>query len=127
LAAEELRLGNIGETLVLCRYVDAGCIPVVRNWHAGRAGELDLVVFDPETDTLIVAEVKTRTRETRGKTDAYRAADAVGPEKRMKIKHAAKIFLTKHPECNEKNIRFDVAEVYNINGRFSVEIFEDAF
>ena len=127
MAEKELKLGHIGETLALCRYIDAGYIPVVRNWHAGRAGELDLVVFDPETDTLVISEVKTRTRAHGETENAFRAADAVGPQKRMKIKYSARIFLKNNPKYNEKNIRFDVAEVYTTNGIFSVEIFENAF
>ena len=45
----------------------------------------------------------------------------------MKIKFAAKLFIEKNPAYAEKNVRFDVAEVYNIDGAYYVSIIENAF
>ena len=40
-----------------------------RHWH-GRYGEIDLVTSDPDGETLVFVEVKTRTSEAFGGLDA---------------------------------------------------------
>ncbi len=120
-------LGRIGENLVLCRYVDRGYVPVAANWRAGARAELDLVVLDAREDLLCFCEVKTR-RAGAGLPDADIApADSVNARKRMKIKYAARLFIEKNPAYAEKNVRFDVAEVYNRDGAYTVSIIENAF
>ncbi|MBO4326532.1 MAG: YraN family protein [Clostridia bacterium] len=125
------RLGTLGERLALCRYVDNGLRPVAVNWRAGKKAELDLIVFDERNDVLVICEVKTRTsgidRTGSGSGETFLPSDSVGPRKRMIYIFAAKLFLNDHPEFAEKNVRFDVAEVYNINGAYEVSIIEEAF
>ncbi len=124
---ERMRAGRTGENLALCEYVDRGMTAVAVNWRAGNRGELDVVVFDPATDTLCVCEVKTRTASSARNGAFSYPCESVGSRKIMKIKYSLKRFLAVHPEYSEKNIRFDVAEVYNIGGAYSVNIIEDAF
>ncbi|MBQ2307549.1 MAG: YraN family protein [Clostridia bacterium] len=120
-------LGRIGENLVLCRYVDRGWKPVAVNWRAGAKAELDVIVFRESEDLLCFCEVKTRSID-RGRSGTDIApADSVNARKRMKIKFAAKLFIEKNPAYAEKNVRFDVAEVYNIDGAYYVSIIENAF
>ena len=123
-------LGKTGENLALCTYVDAGLKPVASNFRAGNKAEIDLVVFDEREDVLVFCEVKTRKdgidRGIAGSA-SFRASDSVNPKKRMKNIYAAKVFISKYPEFSEKNVRFDVAEVYNINGAYEVSIIKDAF
>ena len=119
-------LGRTGENLVLCRYVDNGWTPVATNWRAGNKAELDIVVYDAQSGVLCVCEVKTRSVPGGAPPDID-PADSVGPRKRMKLRYAAKAFIEKNPAYAEKNVRFDVAEVYNINGAYHVSIIEDAF
>ena len=123
------KLGSIGENLALCRYVDKGCRLVAANWRAGKMAELDLVVFDDSIDTLIICEVKTRSvnKNHDDMDSAFIPSDSVGPRKQMKNIYGAKLFLQKHPEFAEKNVRFDVAQVYNISGAYEVSIIEEAF
>lgn len=120
-------LGRIGENLALCRYVDRGWKPVAVNWRAGAKAELDVIVFRESEDLLCFCEVKTRSID-RGRSGTDIApADSVNARKRMKIKFAAKLFIEKNPAYAEKNVRFDVAEVYNIDGAYYVSIIENAF
>ncbi len=123
-------LGRTGENLTLCAYVDAGLKPVASNFRAGNKAEIDLIVFDERDNTLVFCEVKTRKADFDGNSAGgplFRASDSVNPKKRMKNIYAAKVFISKHPEFCEKNVRFDVAEVYNINGAYEVSIIKDAF
>ena len=120
-------LGRIGENLALCRYVDRGWKPVAVNWRAGAKAELDVIVFRESEDLLCFCEVKTRSID-RGRSGTDIApADSVNARKRMKIKFAAKLFIEKNPAKEKKNVRFDVAEVYNIDGAYYVSIIENAF
>ena len=122
------KLGETGENLALCRYAAWGLRHVASNFRAGKKAEIDLIVFDEAEDTLVFCEVKTRSAAVDNvKAPAFRASDSVDSKKRMKNVYAAKVFLSRHPEFGEKNVRFDVAEVYNINGAFEVSIIKDAF
>jgi putative endonuclease len=121
-------LGNTGEMLALCRYIDRGYRLIQRNWRLGRTAEIDLILFDPEGDTVCFCEVKTRTAPCEGRDAGIPdPSDSVRGKKRMKIKYASRVFMETHREFEEKNVRFDVAEVYNRGGSFQVRIIKDAF
>ena len=121
-------LGNTGETLALCRYIDCGYRLIQRNWRLGRTAEIDLILFDPAGGTVCFCEVKTRTVSNAGRNNGIPApSDSVRGKKMMKIKYAARVFLETRREFEEKNVRFDVAEVYNRDGSFQVRIIKDAF
>lgn len=127
---ERKLIGKTGENIALCRYVDMGYKPVAINWRAGRMAEIDIAVLDPQTDTLCICEVKTRSVCEEGGNGAgpdFRPSDSVRARKIMKIKYAVRLFIEKNPGYSEKNVRFDVAEVYNNKGAYSVSIIENAF
>jgi putative endonuclease len=72
-------IGNHGEDLVACLYVDHGFEIVFRNWRAKDVGmriELDLVVYDRANRELVVVEVKTRSSDKYGSP-----ADAISRDK----------------------------------------------
>ena len=120
-------LGRIGENLVLCRYVDRGLKPVATNWRAGAKAELDVVVYDEREELLCVCEVKTRSISGGRAAPDIDPSDNVNARKRMKLRYAARAFIEKNPAYAEKNVRFDVAEVYNRDGAYYVSIIENAF
>ena len=120
-------LGRIGENLVLCKYVDRGLKPVATNWRAGAKAELDVVVYDEIEELLCVCEVKTRSVSGSRAAAEIDPSDSVNARKRMKLRYAARAFIEKNPAYAEKNVRFDVAEVYNRNGAYTVSIIENAF
>ncbi len=79
----------------------------------------------PASDRAPAAAGDQAPEATRAAT--FEASDSVDRRKQAKNILAARRFLEKHPEYAEKNVRFDVAEVYNIGGAYEVSITKDAF
>ena len=73
-----------------------------------RGGELDLVMKDG--DTLVVAEVRKRSREDYGG-----AAASVDPRKRARIVQATRLWLAQTPQYSDWPIRFDVCALDGAN------------
>jgi putative endonuclease len=76
---------------------------VARNWRCS-GGELDLVMR--KADTLVLVEVRKRSREDYGGAFA-----SVTAAKRRRLIHAAKMFLAQHPQYAADAVRFDVVAV----------------
>jgi putative endonuclease len=100
---EHLRLGVRGEKLACAFLRREGYKILYRNFRGRRGGEVDVICRDK--DTLVFAEVKTRTRE-----DFGRPADAVNAVKQKLIARGALAWLQllDNPEIL---VRFDVVEV----------------
>ena len=77
-----------------------GFVIVVRNFQR-RVGELDIVARDGEL--LVVAEVRTRSRE-----DFGGAAASIGRAKQRRIAATAALLLQRYPELQRCRVRFDV-------------------
>jgi putative endonuclease len=97
-------LGRRGEDIAHRFLQRAGVIVVARNYRlSSGAGEIDLVGWDH--DTLVFAEVKSRT------TDEFGAPDrAIDEEKRKRMLRAARDFA-RHAEVPWDKVRFDVVSV----------------
>jgi putative endonuclease len=80
---------------------------VARNWRC-PGGELDLVMR--ERDTLVVVEVRKRSRSDYG--DAF---ESVHGRKRGRLIRAAQMFLAGHPQYARSPVRFDVVAVDGAN------------
>jgi putative endonuclease len=109
--------GAYGEALAARWYEARGLTVLDRNWRAGRAGEIDLVVGSA---TLVVfCEVKARASSAYG--DAFEAVTQV---KQARIRRVAAVWLAQHPAADgRRDVRFDVAAVRS--GK--VEVIEAAF
>jgi len=80
--------------------IKQGLQVVEQNFHC-RYGEIDLIMSEPLTNTLVFVEVRYRKSKKYGG-----AAASVTPAKQNKIKKAALFYLSQRKiECN---IRFDV-------------------
>lgn len=112
-------LGRNGEDRA-ARYLESEGYEIVeRNYHC-RSGEIDIIAR--EAGDLVFVEVKTR----RSDTDSA-ASEAVDSRKRAKIVRSAWSYLSER-QLGEIGCRFDVAEVYFVNGRpVTVEITKGAF
>ncbi len=108
------RLGARGEDLAARHYAADGYRVVARNWRC-RDGELDLVLR--RADTLVFAEVKTRTSDRFG-----HPAEAVTPAKQRRIRRLAQRYLAESGE-RAPVLRFDVVAV--LGGR--VDVIEGCF
>ena len=84
---------------------------LARNYHS-RFGEIDIIAS--KNNYIIFVEVKTRTNEKYG-----RASEAVNKIKKIHMKKSAAIFL-KENNFSRFTIRFDVIEVYMINGKCKI-------
>lgn len=89
---------------------------VARNYNV-RGGELDLVYRDG--DTLVVVEVRYRSRDDYGS-----AAASVTAHKQRRIVLATRHFLAEHPRHADTAVRFDVV---GVNANDELDWIENAF
>jgi putative endonuclease len=95
-------LGKYGEDLAARHFVGAGLTILARNWRCD-AGELDIVALD--RDTLVIAEVKTRTSTAYGLP-----AEAITHRKADKLRELALRWLQENPGGG-RDVRFDLVSV----------------
>ncbi len=96
--------GRRGERIA-CRYLlRRGYRLLCRNYAAHRH-EIDLVMQERRTDTIVFVEVKTRSR-----TDYGTPGEAVTADKRRNLRLAAESFLLANG-LSDRPARFDVIEV----------------
>ena len=98
---ERHELGRRGEDLAARHLEKRGCKVVGRN-VVNRIGELDLVAL--EGQTVLVVEVKTRSRTTRP------PSEAVNFRKQHKLTLTATLYLQSRG-WSDRPVRFDVIEV----------------
>ena len=95
--------GNTHEEMALRYLLDRGYRLVKRNFHFGRAGEIDLVMRDGET--YVFVEVKARRSHGFGLPE-----ESVTPAKRRRVRKVAAgfIYINALPEAVA---RFDVVAI----------------
>lgn len=111
-------LGQTGEAVAAKYYIQKGYLLLNHNYRT-RMGELDLILY--REDTVVFAEVKTRSRA--GK---ILPREAVGPAKQRRLIAAAAQYLQKSPYADSR-IRFDVVEVIPQDGAWRVHCIPNAF
>lgn len=92
-----------------------------RNFRPKGGGEVDLVLRDIPENTLVFAEVKTRTSDGEG-----RPADAVNRAKEELIARGARAWL-RLLDRPEVNFRFDIVEVVLGDGEPRINVIKSAF
>ncbi len=95
-------LGHFGEERAAAHYRAHGYAVLERNWR-GAAGEVDLICA--RGDTLVVCEVKTRSRTTHG-----HPLEAVTRAKQQRLRRLAAVYL-RSQDRRWAEVRFDVATV----------------
>ncbi len=111
-------LGGKGE-LIIENYLTKRGYTVLEKNYTTKVGEADLIAISGKL--LVFIEVKTRNSFEFGQP-----AEAVGLTKRRRYEKLAQYYLLVHPEYREKFIRFDVAEVFGLNGE-RINYIENAF
>jgi putative endonuclease len=110
-------LGRSGEDRAARLLAGRGYRIVERNYRT-KQGEIDLIALDG--DTIVFAEVKTRT------SDAYGAPElAVDPRKQARMVKAALSYL-KRKKLHQTACRFDVVAISG-PGEDRVEVIRNAF
>jgi putative endonuclease len=92
--------GTLAENTAAAFLESQGFTVVARNFLR-RVGELDVVARSG--DLLVVAEVRTRSRE-----DFGGAAASIGRAKQRRIAATASLLLQSRPELRRCRVRFDV-------------------
>src|SRR5881409_1551024 len=117
------RLGRAGEDIALRHLERRGCALVARN-HRTRFGEIDLIVHDARTSTLVFCEVKTRRA---GPGSPW---EALGEAKRAQVRRMALAYLAEvHDRPRADDLRFDaIGVVIDARGRLArLDHIEGAF
>ncbi len=118
---EIAEVGRLGEELA-CRHLRLreGMKILYRNFNPAHGGEVDIVCRDG--DTLVFAEVKTRTSRLFG-----RPADAVGEEKENRVARGGLAWL-RMLDAPGILFRFDIVEVTLEDGEVpEIEVIREAF
>jgi len=98
-------LGRAAETVALTRLEREGLQLLARNYRC-KAGEIDLVMFDPVTRVLVLVEVRSRSR-----ADFGGSAATVGRVKQRRFSLAARHLLLCRRELRKLRVRFDVVAI----------------
>jgi putative endonuclease len=91
MAAKDV-LGARGESIAADHLARRGLVVLDRNWR-GPSGELDLVLRDPVSREIVVAEVKTR-----GGTAFGHPFEAITAAKLARLRRLAGEWCAAHPE-----------------------------
>jgi putative endonuclease len=112
------KIGIKGEQIAADFLLNKGYFVVCRNWRSGKK-EIDIIAL--EKDTLVIAEIKTRSGVNFGFPE-----EAVNRKKQQFLKAAAAAFSAENPRYI--NIRYDIISIV-MDGNDVKEIvhFEEAF
>lgn len=108
------KTGQLGEEWVAQWLTQQGWGVVAQRWRCPW-GEIDLVMH--QAATLVFIEVKTRSR---GNWDGD-GAQAITPQKQERVRQAAALFLSHHPQWQSAPCRFDVALVRCQNRHYQLQ------
>lgn len=101
MGTQHLQRGRWGEDLAARHLERLGLVVLERNWRC-RAGEIDIVAREPDVDTIVVCEVKTRSTEDFGTPVA-----AVTSRKLQRLRGLAAQWMATH-DCRAESVRIDV-------------------
>lgn len=112
-------IGKIGEEEA-CKYLEKNNYSIVSRNYFTKVGEIDIIAKSL-SDEYVFIEVKTRVSKKYGTP-----ASAVNFNKQKHIINTAKYYIYKNFLQN-KNIRFDVIEVYINRSNILINHIENAF
>jgi putative endonuclease len=104
-ATTTTEIGRAAESRALRHLETAGLVLLTRNYRC-RAGEIDLVMLDPEPQVLVLVEVRSRSRRDYGQ-----AAATIGRDKQRRCSLAARHLLLTRRELQRLRARFDVVAI----------------
>lgn len=112
------KIGLEAEAAVAEYIHDCGFVLETRNYMTPY-GEADIIAKDG--DAVVFIEVKARKNTKYGKP-----AEAVTKQKKLRYLRIAQYYFMNR-EINDFKVRFDVAEVYDKNGKSNVNYIRNAF
>ncbi|MGE4594476.1 MAG: YraN family protein [Gammaproteobacteria bacterium] len=99
------RIGNEAEALALDHLKQQGLSLIEKNYLT-KLGEIDIIMLDKTTDTLVFVEVRYRKNTSYGTS-----IETVTRSKQQKLMRTAQQYLQKHPIYQHFLCRFDVVGV----------------
>jgi putative endonuclease len=103
--ATTTEIGRAAESRALRHLEASGLVLLTRNYRC-KAGEIDLVMLDPEAQVLVLVEVRSRSR-----SDYGQAAATIGLGKQRRCSLAARHLLLTRRELRRLRARFDVVAI----------------
>ena len=110
-------VGKEGEEIAT-KYLNSSGYKILTRNFRGSHGEIDIIA--KERNQIIFVEVKARTNLKYG-----RPAEAVTKTKQVHIEKTAKYYIYKN-KLEHKEIRFDVVEVYFLDGKYRIKHIKNA-
>ncbi|RLC51046.1 MAG: YraN family protein [Candidatus Cloacimonadota bacterium] len=116
----EKDLSKIGENLAATYLISKKYNILLQNFHT-QYGEIDII--SEHNNTLIFVEVKTRSSSLKN------AFNSVSYAKQKRISQTASIFLSKFPQYEDYQTRFDVIAIlfHPQNNNFTLKHLKNAF
>lgn len=114
------KIGKIGEKIAE-KYLINKKYNIIEKNYRERYGEIDLIALDNSKKEIVFVEVKTRTNLKYGA-----GIEAVNYKKQNHIIKAAKKYLYLN-KCENKNIRFDIIELYICKDKYIINHYKSAF
>ncbi len=111
---------EFGEELAAGQLKSQGYRVIERNWHAGKAGEIDIIAYDGPV--LAFVEVKTRFNDAYGQPQS-----AITRRKQSQMARVAKMYLYQQELYGKVDCRFDVVAITFDHGQPQIELIRDAF
>lgn len=112
--------GEFGEELAVQHLKQNGYRVIERNWHAGKAGEIDIIAYDGPV--LAFIEVKARFSDAYGEPQS-----AITRRKQAQMARVAKMYLYKKELYGKVDCRFDVVAIKLADNQPRIELIRDAF
>ncbi len=107
-------LGRLGEDLAAAHLERLGFTTLARNVRT-RHGEIDMIMFDGRTRTLVFVEVKTRSTGSsrRPPRPDQQPLSWLRPRQRIRLRRLARAWLSdaRHERPTARTIRFDAVGV----------------
>lgn len=114
-------LGHAIETWVCEQLTQKGLTLICENYTTPY-GEIDLIMMDNKSNTLVFVEVRYRKNTTYGE-----GFETISYAKQRKIITAAKCFIRYKPKLCDRSLRFDVASVSGKEPNLCLDWIPDAF
>lgn len=100
-------------------YLQGKGFELLEQRYKTKLGEIDLIMRDPDGETLVAIEVKTRQNLTS-------ALEAITPRAQKRIAQSLLLYLTQNPDDSDAPLRFDVVailpnlEIHHIDNAWQV-------
>ena len=116
-----MSLGKIGEELAR-KYLESKGYELVKENYRFERAEMDLIMKNEASKTLVFIEVKTRKTKAFGEPQ-----EAVDEYKQLQLIKSAEGFMMNYPEYEDYEKRFDIIAIFIEGDKEIINHLENAF